>query len=563
MKKIYVFLLLFFIAFTNSFAKNDSPIFVLNSFHPELRWTMYQVTGIRNALLHAHYSGNLYIEYLDTKNFNYSEMAPMYYELFKRKYKGFDFKVILCTDNDALRFLQKYGNELFPEASYVFSGINNISDSSSIDKKKITGVFCNMAFDENIETIIKILPETKEIVSFFDSTDFGQYIFDEYKESIKKFKNKNIKFTNIFNPTINELLSKLSKLKKGQVIFQGELGKDRNGIVNNPSNITALIKKITKVPLFGSEIDMFPKGVIGGKLVNPYFEGRIAGFLALRILNGENPKDIKIIKSSTAKFIYDYNGLKKNGINQSLLPKTATIVNIPISYWKRNEDLLIKVSIGFIVLLILIFILSLNVIARKKAEKQLLRSKGEIDKILSSIAECIWSVDLDSSNKVLNNYFSPVIEKIYGYSLELFTSNIKKWEDFVYFEDKHLVENAYYNLINNISNNELLVFRIVSGDGTIKWIEQNITITKTDLGGFRFDGITKDITKTREQEEISLRYLKAIEQSPISIIITNTGGLIEYVNPYFEKSSGYNFEEIKNTNPRFLKTDYYKKEKLY
>ncbi|MFH0736895.1 MAG: ABC transporter substrate binding protein, partial [bacterium] len=409
MKKYFILILLVLAAFLNLKANNNSPIFILNSFHPEFKWTVYQVTGIRNALQHSNYTGNLYVEYLDTKNFNYSEMEPMYYDLFKRKYRGYKFKVVLCTDNDALRFLKKYGNELFPKASFVFCGMNDISDTAIIDREKFTGVVPDLEFDENIELILKILPETKEIVSFFDGTDFGKLIFSEYKASIDKFKNKDVKFTNIINPTLDELVSKLSQLKKGQVIFQGELGKDKNGIVNNPSNITAIIKKIAKVPLFGSEIDMLRKGVIGGKFVNPYFQSRIAGFFAMQILNGKQPKDIKIIKNFSAHLFYDYKELKRNGINQSLLPKTAVIINEPISYWKRNEELLIKVGLGFLVLLILIFILSFNIIARKKAENQLLKSKGEIDKILASITDCVWSVDFDKENKVKSFYFSPVI----------------------------------------------------------------------------------------------------------------------------------------------------------
>ncbi|MFH0734036.1 MAG: PAS domain S-box protein, partial [bacterium] len=141
-----------------------------------------------------------------------------------------------------------------------------------------------------------------------------------------------------------------------------------------------------------------------------------------------------------------------------------------------------------------------------------------------------------------------------------FNKNVNRWQELVINEDTDIIKKAYDDLFNNVVNNSKFVFRIIAADGNLKWIEQNITLTKTDLGGLRFDGITKDITKSREQEEISLRNLKAIEQSPISVIITNTDGLIEYVNPYFEKSSGYSFEEIKNTNPRFLKTQHYKKE---
>jgi diguanylate cyclase (GGDEF)-like protein/PAS domain S-box-containing protein len=54
--------------------------------------------------------------------------------------------------------------------------------------------------------------------------------------------------------------------------------------------------------------------------------------------------------------------------------------------------------------------------------------------------------------------------------------------------------------------------------------------------------------------ESSLRILvKAVEQCPASIIITNNQGLIEYVNPKFTKVSGYTPEEVLGRTPRILK----------
>ena len=46
----------------------------------------------------------------------------------------------------------------------------------------------------------------------------------------------------------------------------------------------------------------------------------------------------------------------------------------------------------------------------------------------------------------------------------------------------------------------------------------------------------------------------AVEQSPIMVIITNTEGNIEYVNPAFIRQTGYTPEEVIGQNPRILKS---------
>ncbi|MFH0735427.1 MAG: ABC transporter substrate binding protein [bacterium] len=560
MKKLYIILIIALLSFTSIIASVDEPIFILNSYHPEFRWTVFEVNGIRNALKVNKYSGNIYIEYLDAKNFSYSQTAPMTYDLIKKKYKGFNFKMVVCTDNDAYNFVQMYGKELFPEADFVFCGLNGFTDSMITNREKFAGVFETIDYEANIAVILKIFPDTKEIVSFYDCTISGIKVFEEYKRSTEKFKNSGVKFTNIINPTINELITELAKLKKGQVVFQGELGKDKNGTVYNHFAVTKLITGVCKVPVFGAVNDMLRKGIIGGKLINAFDNGRAAGNLVIKILNGKSPKDLPIVKNLFGKYFFDFEQLTKFGVDKNLLHPKATIINKPITMWEKNRALMLRIGVIFFFLVALILYLIFNIIGRRKAEKLSTESKSKLDKVLSSIAECIWSIDIDSSKNVLSSYFSPVFEKIYGYPQEYFSSNKTRWEEFIIQEDRPILEKAYKNLTENISNNELIVFRIKSGTGNIKWIEQNISITRSEKGTVRFDGITKDITYSREQEEIFLRFLKAIERSPISVMITNTDGLIEYVNPYFEKTSGYGFDEIKNKNPRFLKTEYYKKE---
>jgi len=59
----------------------------------------------------------------------------------------------------------------------------------------------------------------------------------------------------------------------------------------------------------------------------------------------------------------------------------------------------------------------------------------------------------------------------------------------------------------------------------------------------------------RKRTESELRKLtQAVEQSPVSIVITDTAGRIEYVNPKFTKVTGYTAEEAIGQNPRFLKS---------
>lgn len=66
--------------------------------------------------------------------------------------------------------------------------------------------------------------------------------------------------------------------------------------------------------------------------------------------------------------------------------------------------------------------------------------------------------------------------------------------------------------------------------------------------------IARDITKQLVLEKEWVLLSTAIEQSSEIIVITDPDGKIQYVNPAFERHTGYSREESMNQNPRILKS---------
>lgn len=64
----------------------------------------------------------------------------------------------------------------------------------------------------------------------------------------------------------------------------------------------------------------------------------------------------------------------------------------------------------------------------------------------------------------------------------------------------------------------------------------------------------RDITASRGAEAERKRLMAAIEQAGDAIVMTDDRGAIQYVNPAFERSSGYTAEEVVGRNPRILQS---------
>jgi PAS domain S-box-containing protein len=68
--------------------------------------------------------------------------------------------------------------------------------------------------------------------------------------------------------------------------------------------------------------------------------------------------------------------------------------------------------------------------------------------------------------------------------------------------------------------------------------------------------LSDEIERRRVAEIQYKKLFTAITQSPLSIMIVGTNGLIEYVNPQFTRTTGYTPDESIGRNPRFLKSGY-------
>ena len=107
------------------------------------------------------------------------------------------------------------------------------------------------------------------------------------------------------------------------------------------------------------------------------------------------------------------------------------------------------------------------------------------------------------------------------------------------------------------SGTEWLEFRWLRNDGRHIWLSVNLQPGFDSIGRtVRYDGVLVDITEERQAESDLRKLSRAVEQSPVSVMITDIGGNIEYVNDRFTGASGYTREEVIGKKPGILKSGY-------
>ena len=96
-------------------------------------------------------------------------------------------------------------------------------------------------------------------------------------------------------------------------------------------------------------------------------------------------------------------------------------------------------------------------------------------------------------------------------------------------------------------------------DGTIFPLEAGISKLKLSSKMF-YTAFAIDITKRKAAEEELIRQSTALESAANGIVITDTEGLILWVNPAFTKLTGYKYQEAVGQNPRVLNSGKHEKD---
>ncbi|WP_306591713.1 PAS domain S-box protein [Geothrix sp. 21YS21S-4] len=159
-----------------------------------------------------------------------------------------------------------------------------------------------------------------------------------------------------------------------------------------------------------------------------------------------------------------------------------------------------------------------------------------------------WDIRADSWKS------SAQLDRIFGVGPD-HPRTLESWRALVVPEARERMERYVAGLVARHEAFDLEYPIIRVSDGVRRWVHGRGELHYDEEGHPRaLVGIIQDITDRKQDEEALRKVTVAVEQSPLSIVITDPEGRIEYVNPAFTATTHYAAEEALGRNPRILKS---------
>jgi two-component system cell cycle sensor histidine kinase/response regulator CckA len=148
------------------------------------------------------------------------------------------------------------------------------------------------------------------------------------------------------------------------------------------------------------------------------------------------------------------------------------------------------------------------------------------------------------------------VERLTGYTSRELLDESTLWRDLIHPDDIDPVSELIRNAVLRRERILRVECRIVRKDGEVRWVSDRRQMIY-DEGGMLIcvDGLCMDISEQKRAEEERRRLAAAVEYAADAIMVTDAEWIAQYVNPAFEKATGYAKREVLGRNPYLLAGD--------
>ncbi len=359
-------------------------VLVIHSYGTDYQWTRDLDTGLRNTIRAGREERVIvHSEFLDSKYHASPEYFASTARYYSEKFDAWKPDMLVVTDNLALDFARTYRDAIFGPIPTVFTGINFYEPQLVRGLNNVTGV----------EEHLDIAPTIELAFSFQDGDNvwvLGDGTVTTYRNLLlagQALRESGTSRRVQTYPEVNttELLQISKRVRPNDVVILIGSVLDTSGTMLPVDVAGTIVAEEMPAPVFVSWDFFMGTGVLGGKLVSGWEQGRAAGAMARRVLDGTDIIDIPLLTSSPNRWIFDANALERFDIDRAQLPPGSTIINEELSVWRLYRREIIAVILVLLMLLVLVSLLIVNIRRRALATAELRETLREKEVLLKEI----------------------------------------------------------------------------------------------------------------------------------------------------------------------------------
>ena len=200
--------------------------------------------------------------------------------------------LIVSLGAPAVAFVQRHRQQLFADTPMVFTAVEQRRVQYSNLTPNDTVVAVAHSFPAVFENILRVLPDTKTVAVVNGNSPNERYWLEEMRREVRRFANRT-SFIWYSDLSFEEILKHAASLPPHSAIFWHLMNVDAAGVVHDGDTGLPRLHAVANAPIFSYDDSFFGRAIVGGPMHSVLEGSRATAAVAIRVLGGEKPGDIK------------------------------------------------------------------------------------------------------------------------------------------------------------------------------------------------------------------------------------------------------------------------------
>ena len=285
--------------------------------------------------------------------------------------------LIVSIGAPAANFVQRHRQRLFAGTPMVLMAVDERRVQYSNLTANDTAVAVRINYLSVFENILQVLPDTKDVVVVVGTSPIEKFWKEAIAKEVEPLANR-IKLSWTDELSFESLLKQASTLPPHTAIFWELMIVDAVGVVHEGDVPLTRLHAVANAPIFSYDESFFGSAIVGGPLLLVADSSRQTAAVAVRILGGEKPGEIKTPPVQFAGPVFDWREMRRWGVSESRLPAGSEIRFRPATAWEQYRWQVLIIAAVILTQTLLIMGLLYEHQRRRRAEVQSMQRMTEL-----------------------------------------------------------------------------------------------------------------------------------------------------------------------------------------
>jgi len=349
-------------------------------------------------------------ESLDLVRFGSADLESELVAFLQKKYRDRPMDVVVAFGGTAMDFHQRHASELWPGTPLIFVSLADRGVLGGGRPSGATGIPLQLDVEGTLDLARRLQPNARRIVVVAGTSEIDDRLAQGVIEALKESKNSlEVRF--LGDASLAEVLDELRKLPPDTIVLFASLLRDGAGRSHISQEVIRSLTEASAAPVYSFFETLLGQGIVGGSIDSLVGQGRAAGRLALRVLQGERPESIPVEPAPSRAVRVDSRQLQRWRLPESRLPAGAVVEYRAPGLWESHRRLI--VGVGGILTLLVAAVLALLV--HRAGRRRSIRELSEqlrFERLVSEISATLIDVDPEQVNGAVERALRRVLEEM-------------------------------------------------------------------------------------------------------------------------------------------------------